>query len=177
MSRQHSKGTTNIICKTCQGFVWSSPLRAPVLLQTLKGTCRTWFCHQPLWSICVATTMIPTSAKTAEIAIKINNTLPNKNKNFVVPSHHQQTVTWHVDDLKSSHIDPLENAKFALHLSNLYNREGMKQFIEDLYMTTSVWIPWYGSRFHSRAHWWYCTYIINDQELIKNLWRLPWRNY
>ena len=43
---------------------------------------------------CVATKMIPISAKTAEIAIKINNNLPNKNKNFVVPSHHQQTVTY-----------------------------------------------------------------------------------
>ena len=76
---------------------------------------------------CVATKMIPTSAKTAEIAIKINNNLPNKDKNFVVPSHHQHTVTWHVDDVKSSHIDPLENTKFALHLSKLYNKKGMKK--------------------------------------------------
>ena len=72
---------------------------------------------------CVATKMIPTSARTAAIASKLNKHV----KNYTVPSHHQQLVTWHVDDLKSSHIDPLENSKFATYLSNLYNRDGLKK--------------------------------------------------
>ena len=32
----------------------------------------------------------------------------------------QHTVIWHVDDLQDSHMDPLENTKFALYLSGIY---------------------------------------------------------
>ena len=30
------------------------------------------------------------------------------------------TVTWHVDDLISAHVDPLENTKFGVYLSDIY---------------------------------------------------------
>ena len=39
---------------------------------------------------------------------------------------YQQTVVWHVDDLLVSHIDPVENMKFALHFGELYNKEALK---------------------------------------------------
>jgi hypothetical protein len=33
---------------------------------------------------------------------------------------HQHTVTWHVDDLKSSHIDSKVNDDFLIWLQNMY---------------------------------------------------------
>ena len=38
---------------------------------------------------------------------------------------YQQTVVWHVDDHLVSHIDPVENTKFALHFGELYNKEAL----------------------------------------------------
>jgi hypothetical protein len=32
----------------------------------------------------------------------------------------QMTVTWHVDDLKTSHINPFQNTKFAIYLASIY---------------------------------------------------------
>jgi hypothetical protein len=34
----------------------------------------------------------------------------------------QMTVTWHVDDLKTSHIDPFQNTKFAIYLTLIYGK-------------------------------------------------------
>jgi hypothetical protein len=31
-------------------------------------------------------------------------------------------VTWHVDDLKTSHIDPFQNTKFAVYLTSIYSK-------------------------------------------------------
>jgi hypothetical protein len=36
----------------------------------------------------------------------------------------QMTVTWHVDDLKTSHINPFQNTKFAIYLFSIYG-EGL----------------------------------------------------
>ena len=74
---------------------------------------------------CVATKNIPTSSSTALIA-RANNLRYGKDKSnstFTVEDSYQQTVVWHVDDLMVSHIDPVENTKFALHFGELYNKE------------------------------------------------------
>ena len=36
---------------------------------------------------------------------------------------HQMTATWHVDELKVSHKDPLETTKFAHYLSLQYGKK------------------------------------------------------
>jgi hypothetical protein len=33
----------------------------------------------------------------------------------------QMTVTWHVNNLKVSHINPFQNTKFAVYLASIYS--------------------------------------------------------
>ena len=66
---------------------------------------------------CVATKAIPTST-TTELIARANNLRYSKDKSnstFKAEDSYQQTVVLHVDDLMVSHIDPVENTKFALH--------------------------------------------------------------
>jgi hypothetical protein len=35
----------------------------------------------------------------------------------------QMTITWHVDDLKVSHVDPFQITKFAAYLATIYGNE------------------------------------------------------
>ena len=38
----------------------------------------------------------------------------------IMKNSYQQTVTWHVDDLKIPHVDPMVNTEFLLKLAKIY---------------------------------------------------------
>ena len=77
---------------------------------------------------CVATKMVPTDSHTELAARAIHHRFAPKDGSqpLVIEPAYCQIATWHVDDLKLSHIDPRVNDAFIEHFKNLYNRDSLK---------------------------------------------------